>query len=100
MIAAKLYRDIIRACTSRAILYMYSMGPGGDFELDHVTKYVMLFVYHNQPNLHIVAEVIVLCLGHSIPVHPGYGSISSKHECLRLTTTETKAKVLDCAECV
>ena len=42
-------------------------------------------------DLYIVAEVVVLCLGHSVAINPGYGSISLEHGSSGVATTETKS---------
>ena len=49
-------------------------------------------------DLYIAAEVVVLGLGHSIAINPGYRSISLKHGGSRRATTDTKSKILDGTE--
>ena len=55
-------------------------------------------VCKHEANLYIAAKVVVLSLGSSIAINPGYSSISLEHRSHTVTTTETKTKVLDGAE--
>ena len=58
---------------------------------------VLILYTDTVANLYIAAEVVVLCLSHSVIVDPGYGSVSLEHGRSRGTGTETKSKVLDSA---
>ena len=58
----------------------------------HIAIHIDLSTY-----LGVLTEVIILSLSHSIPINPGYGSISLEHESLSVTATETKSKVLNSA---
>ena len=59
----------------------------------------MLYIlWNHQTNLYIATKVVVLSLGSSVAINPGYGSISFEHGSNGVATTESKPKVLDNAE--
>ena len=60
-----------------------------------IILYINVHRYMYHADLHIVAEVVVLCLSHSVVVDPGYGSVGLEHGRHGVTATETKSKVLD-----
>ena len=83
--------------------YHKECSPGLDFNFDGFrSKYSIHIIYSwcdtYMFHLHIISKKIVLSLSHAIVIHPGYGSIASKHQYLSVTTTETKSKVLCCPE--
>lgn len=55
----------------------------------HIAIHIDLSTY-----LRVLTEVIILSLSHSIPINPGYGSISLEHGSHRVAATESKSKVL------
>ena len=58
----------------------------------------MLYIWNHETNLYIATKVVVLSLGSSVAINPGYGSISLEHGSSRVAATDTKSKVLDSAE--